>query len=140
MAFLFAFRFCPCVRIIFVHEKWYKKQAEPAFTSAEIRHTSKSCSRRRFLRNFLYLKKTVCGFRRTRKTRIRAIENHSGQTGILFFRLIDSQLILAHAGDECQAVFLRQLNPLRGRRSLGRQNGNARANGLGNHIRRQASA
>ena len=117
-----------------------KKRAEPAFTSAEVRYTSKSCSRGRFLRNFLYLKKTVCGFRRTRKARIRAIENRSGQTGILFFRLIDSQLILAHTGDECQAVFLRQLNPLRGRRSLGRQNGNARANGLGDHIRRQASA
>ena len=89
---------------------------------------------------FYTLKKTVCGFRRTRKARIRAIENHSGQTGILFFRLIDSQLILTHAGDERQAVFLRQLNPLRGRRSLGRQNGNARANCLGDHIRRQASA
>ena len=34
-----------------------KKRAEPAFTSAEVRHTSKSCSRGRFLRNFLYVKK-----------------------------------------------------------------------------------
>ena len=35
-----------------------KKRAEPAFTSAEVRHTSKSCSRGRFYA-ISYIKKTV---------------------------------------------------------------------------------
>ena len=32
----------------FLHESRIKKRAEPAFTSAKVRHTSKSCSRGRF--------------------------------------------------------------------------------------------
>ena len=37
--------------------KYIKKRAEPAFTSAEVRHTSKSCSRGRFYAISYTLKK-----------------------------------------------------------------------------------